>query len=154
MFLIKENQVIMLVDAKIATNYLLSNNERKLKNSVISEFMRENGFNGWPNDSMGKSQWIHYSDTKIALMYEKRLYAFCKKYHLITDKDQISRVIYFFELSFVRTLARKYQTSSKKIFSSKVTRKREYLLLYHEKTNSYETYFCKKKIYSIFVMKN
>lgn len=144
----------MLVDAKIATSYLMRNNERKLKNSVISLFMRENDIKGWPHDPMGKSRWIHYSDEKIALMFEKRLYSFCKKYHLITDKDQISRVIYFFELSFVRTLARKYQTSSKKIFSNKVIRKREYLLLYDEKTNSYTTHFCKKKIYSIFVMKN
>ena len=154
MFLIKENQVIMLIDEQLAKDYLVKNNQRKLKNSVISVFMKASGLKGWSTKPMSQNRWIHYSDEVIARMFERRLTSFCEKYYLITDKDQISRVIYFFELSFVRTLAKKYQTSSKKIFSSKITRKRAYLLLYNEKTNTYSTHFCKKKVYSIFVIKN
>ena len=132
--------------------YYFGKNIIKIKNSEIARFLKNYQIKGWSLHPVAQNRWIHLPDKVIASRFEEVLHCFCKKYCLCTDKKQLSRVIYFFELCFVLTLAKKYQMSVKKIYSSKLISKKRYLLLYNEKNIIYEKVFCKKTFYQYFVI--
>ena len=159
LFLIEKYKDIIEREKKIEDLSLLQldyyhyvKNTVKIKNAEIASFLKSYGIKGWDQHPTAQSRWIHLSDHMIASNFEKILCCFCKKYCLCTDKKQLNRVIYFFELCFVRTLAKKYQTSVKKIFSSKLISKKKYLLLHNEKENNFQRIFCKKTFYRYFVI--